>query len=293
MLANIVVPVDGSEPAKCSVAWASAFAKRTGARLAYCSVVDPMLACVAAAGGALIDPQPMLEALADDARRFCSVALTRSTADGVAATTTVLEGTPAAAIVEFVRAQGADCIVLGTHGRHGLALGVLGSVTDVVVRTSPVPVIVLRAQTVFSATGPIAVAIDDSAASARAAQVALEMARALGVGLHLMHVATGDGADVPEAARTVERAANADGLATAVEVRRGAAAVALLAGARECGAMLLATGTHGRVGLGRLLLGSVAERLIRGADMPVLVVRPMVGLGTGHVPATPAALVVS
>ncbi len=75
-----------------ALSWAVDFTRRTGARLCVCSVVDPMPACVAAAGGAALDPGPLIEALEADAGRFCAVAVACAAAANVAATSALLEG---------------------------------------------------------------------------------------------------------------------------------------------------------------------------------------------------------
>jgi nucleotide-binding universal stress UspA family protein len=65
----------------------------------------------------------------------------------------------------------------------------------------------------------------------------------------------------------------ADGFTTLTAVRSGEAASEILAGAHECQADLVAMTTHGRSGLGRLFFGSVAEAVLRRAEVPVLLVR--------------------
>jgi nucleotide-binding universal stress UspA family protein len=65
----------------------------------------------------------------------------------------------------------------------------------------------------------------------------------------------------------------ADGFRTATAVRTGEAASEIIAGARECQADLIGMMTHGRSGLGRLFFGSVAEAVLRRADIPVFLVR--------------------
>jgi nucleotide-binding universal stress UspA family protein len=63
------------------------------------------------------------------------------------------------------------------------------------------------------------------------------------------------------------------GVAAEWEVRHGTAATAILAAATSFGADLIAMSTHGRSGLGRLLFGSVAEQVLRQADVPVFLMR--------------------
>jgi nucleotide-binding universal stress UspA family protein len=240
--------------------------------MSVCSVFDPMLSCVAGAEGALIDPRPMLEALAADAGRFCAAAISQAAAESVSVTSEILEGAPAASIDDFACARGADLVVLGTHARSGLALGVLGSVTAEVVRSSRLPVVTVRAETVLSETGPIVVAVDDSEASAAAARVALTIAAELGAPIQLIFVdAHGD--PPPAALGDLAREAAAAGVVCSTQIRHGAIVESLMAAAAESGASMLAAGTHGRGGLERLWLGSVAEGLIRRSLIPVLVVR--------------------
>jgi len=63
------------------------------------------------------------------------------------------------------------------------------------------------------------------------------------------------------------------GVRVTTQVRRGEPAGEIIAGAREAGADLIAMTTHGRSGLGRLLFGSVAEAVLRHADVPVFLMR--------------------
>jgi nucleotide-binding universal stress UspA family protein len=66
--------------------------------------------------------------------------------DDLSVTTRVLEGAPAQRIVDCVRADGHDLIVMGSHGRGRLAGALVGSVSQQVVHHSPVPVLVCHAQ---------------------------------------------------------------------------------------------------------------------------------------------------
>jgi nucleotide-binding universal stress UspA family protein len=63
---------------------------------------------------------------------------------GVKTAFLVWEGDPGEVIVDAARSEGADLIVLGTHGRHGVGRTVFGSVSDHVVRHAPCPVVVVR-----------------------------------------------------------------------------------------------------------------------------------------------------
>ena len=66
--------------------------------------------------------------------------------EAIVATSQICAGEPAAAIVQAAIDRAVDLIVLGTHGRHGLAHLILGSVAEAVVRTAPCPVLTVRGQ---------------------------------------------------------------------------------------------------------------------------------------------------
>lgn len=139
----------------------------------------------------------------------------------------------------------------------------------------------------------IVVPTDFSAESDKAWQVARRLARAVGGQLHLVHVfveaplysealmsgdrvrevyAEGRAWVEREMARLAE-AARGEGLTVRTSLREGAVAAAIVEAAREDAADLVVVGTHGRGGIDRALLGSVADRVIRLAPCPVLAVR--------------------
>jgi nucleotide-binding universal stress UspA family protein len=79
----------------------------------------------------------------DDERRLAGL-VSRCHAEAIVVTSQVCAGQPAAAIVEAAADRAVDLIVLGTHGRHGVAHLILGSVAERVVRTAPCPVLTVR-----------------------------------------------------------------------------------------------------------------------------------------------------
>jgi nucleotide-binding universal stress UspA family protein len=193
-------------------------------------------------------------------------------------------------------AAGADLIVMGTHGRSGLAHLVMGSVTAAVLRTARVPVLALRAGQAdrpLTAVKRILWATDLSATSEGAWRYALLLADMLAAEVFLLHVVSaaqvvvgpglpapfpGEWLDAEIAARDRDLASRqgeveARGLAARRKVTVGAPAATILAEAEVEQADLIVTGTHGRRGLPHVLLGSVAETVIRKAPCPVLAVQ--------------------
>jgi nucleotide-binding universal stress UspA family protein len=80
-------------------------------------------------------------------------------------------------------------------------------------------------------------------------------------------------ADAQEYLASIATALRARGIRVTVHVRSGDAVGEILAGARENEADLIAMTTHGRGGLGRLLFGSIAEAVLRQAEIPVFLMR--------------------
>jgi nucleotide-binding universal stress UspA family protein len=202
----------------------------------------------------------------------------------------VKEGTTAAEIVRFAQELGCDLAVMGTHGRTGLRRLLTGSVAETVLRQAGCPVLVLRSTELPPEVEPLRVilhATDFSESSASALQVARFLARDRGARLVVLHVVPPElaieGATVapedPQSSQArleqIRSALDGSDLKYPVEVRtaHGDPASEILWTADELGCGLMVIGTHGRTGLARLLMGSVAEAVLRRARPPVLAVK--------------------
>lgn len=204
-------------------------------------------------------------------------------------------GEPAQEILKAARELGNDLIAMGTHGRTGLRRLLAGSVAEAVMRHAPCPVMALSSGQAPSRVQVVLHPTDFSERAEPALRTARAVARERGAKLVLMHVMPMEivayGAvpvplDVPAIRRRlVEMACSLDGsdLKFPVESRlsEGNAAADIIAQAQEIHADLIVLGTHGRSGLGRLLMGSVAEAVVRGAPCPVLAIK------LPHPPAAP------
>jgi len=203
--------------------------------------------------------------------------------------TMLREGEPATEILRAAEEVHADRIVMGTHGRRGLDRLMLGSVAEAVVRKSQVPVMVVR-----PAEGPAApregkpvvlCATDFQAGSRPVLELAAGFAREIGGTLELVHTYTlpfwvypgFDAVRVDDlhaetrrwANKTIEALAQMYGAAR-FHVLDGEAGRTILDVAKEVQPAALVMGTHGRQGLGRFVLGSVAEWVLRRSTFPVL-----------------------
>ena len=207
---------------------------------------------------------------------------------------------PARAIAAAADAHAADLVVLGTHGRRGLERAFLGSVAERALRTVDRPVLAVKEDPEAAARPieKILLAVDFSAHSERAVQVAAELAERLrGVSLDVVHAF-----DLPhdfnpylsELGVELERKIEADRsrrlelackplaerkLRMKLHLLRGRPDVVIAEAARQMGSQLIVMGTRGSSGLAHVLLGSVAERTLRAADCSVLCVKAAEGRG--------------
>jgi len=201
---------------------------------------------------------------------------------------------PAETIVSYVDDHDVDLVVLGTHGRRGLQRLLIGSVAEEVLRTAPCPVLTVRAgEEVTPAwnVSNVLAPIDFSESSEMAVQHAKELALTYGAQITLLHAieevmypsAYGmEMADVP-GPEVIERVeASLAKMAreeigyehVMVDSRVGYAPSSILDYIDEHDVDLIVISTHGRTGIERLLLGSVTERVVRRASIPVFVVKP-------------------
>jgi nucleotide-binding universal stress UspA family protein len=223
-------------------------------------------------------------------------------------TTTVLSGVPAEQILAQAQTSGARVLVVTTHGRGGLARQWIGSVTDALVRHATQPVVTVRpphhddapaADAAPSASWsdwslrtllvsldgtPSSESVLDPLRALLAVPVAYVLMRAIVpppaaqralVGEHAAEAELAmQGARATEHLTAVQARLHRHGLhATGCTHYHAAPAHAILDCAREHHVDLIAMATHGRGGIGRLMLGSVADKVLRTADRPVLLYR--------------------
>ena len=292
-LAPILAATDLSPASDEAIRQADALARASGAPLAVCHVVEDLLPL------RLLFPQERLPDLLDQKRLLdrAEDALLARALEVTGRREEELElhvrvDEPYAGVVRIAEELGAARLVVASRGRTGLSTVLLGSVAERVARLAHGPVLVARP----SPAGPVIAASDLSDASESALRLGAEEARRRGAKLHAVHVTVGPALVaselaplVPEAgaAVSVERvraesvAARAAleatvarlGIAAEVDVVQGRPVRELPALASALGASLVVVGTHGRTGLGRVLLGSVAEAVVRHAPCSVLVAR--------------------
>jgi nucleotide-binding universal stress UspA family protein len=212
--------------------------------------------------------------------------------------TRIETGVPASRVLEIVREEAADLLVVGTHGRSGLGRVVLGSVADRVLRQAACPVVTVRSDLRRDHRHPtrrICYATDFSETARAAWPWVLRLARPAAAEVDLVHVALGPLPDrhlaaevIGEMARFFDEQARAEAerflqntelprARVHVRIGHGVEADQIVHWARAREADLIIMGTHGWSGVVRWMLGSVAQRVIQTAPCPVLTVGPTGG----------------
>lgn len=306
MFRRVLASTDLSEPADEAIRQASAWATAEGSRLGVCYVLPELMPNAVLfpqhAAGNAIDMLD-LERRAHRAVTDRAAALTGRAGDGFDVFVEV--GSDYAQVVRCAQAYEADLVVVGSHGRSGVARVLLGSVSEKIVHYAASSVLVARAH-----GGPecIVVATDLSDASRSALVTGAREAARTGARFVVAHAVdisaksellvagyifgTPPQPLAPEALEQVKQAGLAalqaeidkagiekdPAVAGRVKVDKhivlGPPGVAIATYAEEIGASVVVVGTHGRTGLERLTLGSVAEKIVRLAKCSVLVVRP-------------------
>jgi len=291
MYKRILAAVDGSEISQSALTEAVRLAGALGARLCLAYGVD----AVTTNAYNRADLEQFLAPQVEAGRAILAKAAAVAEAAGVLQEERLLEidaigrGRLPEALTREAEAWQADLMVVGTHGRRGVSHLLLGSVAEGVVHIAPTPVLVVppeAAATEAGAARPLTnllVAVDGTRVSEYALEEAIRVAENLKMTLRVVSVAdtqanTAAGSQA-EAVLSAARA-RAETAGVVVETRTlegpgqpSAVAQAVTSEAVAWPAHLMVLGTHGRQGLERLRLGSVAEAILRQAPAPVLLVR--------------------
>jgi len=299
---TILVPLDGSKFAECALPIALSVAR----------ILDGQVGLVSVSSKKRIRPRQRVATLSPAAVNLIDevasdyldgVATRISEFSSVPVYPTVLTGRPAAALAKHAKGHHPELIVMSTHGRGPFSRYWLGSVADWVVRHVPTPVLLVRPETDCEVRldderrfHRIVVPLDGSDLS----EQSLQWAKLLGgreAEYNLVRVTpdsipawshqpqadargTTDLAalahdDAVEYLDAVKRTVEEGGLAVRTVIQDTMpAAVGILDLAERESADLVVMTTHGRGGLRRLVLGSVADKVIRASHVPVLLLKP-------------------
>jgi nucleotide-binding universal stress UspA family protein len=289
------VPLDGSKTAEEALPVAARLARQWGGRLHLVTVHEPLPTLRSV--GEELDlqlEQGRGERLGEYLKWSADAV---ATTHGLEATGALLEGSPAEALAEHARKGNADLVVMTTHGHTGLSRFWLGSVADQLIRRVTVPVLLLHPDHQAHAEfRHILVALDGSPIDERVLQGALELGslfpdasyslvRVVQPPIPVITSLAMRPSHLPEHWQELEEhraGASLDSIGTALRKQGIRVNTEVLTGrgiaeqihdaAQASSADLIVVGTHGARGFERLLLGSVADKVIRGATQAVSVV---------------------
>jgi nucleotide-binding universal stress UspA family protein len=258
---EIVVPHDGSELAARALRVADLLAGRVGARVARLTVVRPG------------DPDEASD---------------RGVIPGVGVARVITARDPAEAIADYLTSEPDRMLCMSTHGRGRLRAGLRGSVAEELIQRTAGPMLLVgpSARWETDEFRRIVACVDGSEHSETILPVAAGWARDLDVRLDLVQVLEplagwGDGpvasGDVAESSyvHALARGLVYEGVSPEWEVLRGKEpAGPLCSYAARIPGSLIAISTHGRTGWSRIVMGSVAMRLVQESPVPLLVMRP-------------------
>jgi nucleotide-binding universal stress UspA family protein len=272
MIKKILLALDGSENAERALWWATQYAGREKALVVLFRAVDTTI----------LEPE-FLPSQLTDARNYLQRMETEINQAGLPAKIVVRQGKPALAIVKAALDERCDLILMTTRGGSRVKRWTIGGVTEQVLRMSPIPVLPVQSRTRPAKNDHIRrvlVPVDGSRLAEMASDWATGFARMLKAQLVFLHVyPSGQGERSKHAEETFDalrqrmtrycRQLQNSGIKARFAVRSGDAADRILRFAKKND--LILTTTHGEGGFKRWIFGSVAEKLIHEARIPVLV----------------------
>jgi nucleotide-binding universal stress UspA family protein len=284
---SIVVPLDGSLTAEQAVPWALRIAEHDRAGVHLLRVHTPIPNMI----GNDLESDLELDACirAGENQYLCELTACLCERSKSPVRYTLLEGEIAPTLQRYASALDSDLIVMTTHGRGAFSRFWLGSVSDQIIRTSTVPVLLIHPENCegvdlyYRPPVPrIIICLDGSPLSETSLGPAVKLGRMVGAEYHLIRVL-----DPEDSPKNADMQANAyleqiaqdmhnHKLVARTEVLyRTSPALAILEYAAARGDAPIAMTTHGRTGIQRAMLGSVADKVIRGAHGPVLIYQPV------------------
>jgi nucleotide-binding universal stress UspA family protein len=300
MYTRMLIPLDGSKLAENVLPYARTLARALELRIELLSVVDSMDFARTANAGHVRDFDPLIEAATQEGKRYLE-GIARSFG-GTKVSYAVEHGVADKIIIDNAAGDKDTLIAMATRGRSGIHRWLMGSVAEKVLRGATNPLLLVRGDEEGKSEGEatlksIVVPLDGSKLAESVLPRAVELAKSLSLAIVLTRAyqiplsAAYAGAEAPyipnqdallnlvreEAGAYLEEKVNElhqngiDKVSSILLVGSGADEIIDLA--RSTPDNLIAMCTHGRSGVGRWVLGSVTEKVVRHSGDPVLVVR--------------------
>jgi len=285
-LKKILVTLDGSETAESVLPYARSLAASFGSK------VDVL-------GSATGRKDRRLNRLLEDYINSTAVNLQN---EGIKAEPVILYGDAPDKILEHANKNNIDLIVMATHGRSGISLWWMGSVAEKVISVTKTPMLLVpskdktgKAESAEKVTiEKIVVALDGSDTGQAALPYVETLAKKTGASVSLIQVIPSPGTMDPsipggpywikfveavndsaqEYLNDIAKKLTKQGVQTTCKVMNGDSAYRIVEHAEQENASLIAMSTHGRTGITRWVLGSVTDKVMHSAKIPIWIVRP-------------------
>lgn len=308
MFSKVIVPLDGSDLGERALGHAMLVAGALSIPVELVEAFDVLPPAVHnLSSRAALDR--MLGEQQRRSQRYLAEVRERVQSAGCPVTAVTLQGWPEQAIIDHASADPEALVIMSTHGRGGIARWALGSVTDRVLHSVPNPLLIVRAAAAEPAPaeiGTVLAPLDGSDLAELSLEPAIDLALALGARIVLVRVshtreyyrsrlaglASAAGRSLGEWVEEFMRDVEEEVTDYLEQVRRRLVAerpeasrmeilhllhdnpAQALIDQADLQPTLVAMASHGRGGLGRLVMGSVADRIVRHSNAPVLVIRP-------------------
>ncbi len=298
-MTTVIIPLDSSAAAEAAIPVGIAFARRIGATIRLLSVIEVPRELNAWMSGTESDDIDELVAAKTERMAYLQGVADRIANSSVE--TLVLIGEVPEQIVAACGESNPTVIVMASHGVSGLRRNLVGTVTTRVVHGARCPVIVVRAGQHLNKVprfNRLLIALDGSRPAERAMETAISLLGTEEMHLHLLRVIETaywfsidfDGVgyydrldayleamhdDVTAYLESVAERVRSVGCSVSWEMCDGLVDMQIETVAYAQSPDLIVMATHGRTGLGRVLIGSVAERVLRDSQTPVMLVRPI------------------
>lgn len=294
MSIRILIPLDCSASAERVLAYLHWVAPPASAELILVGVVEAWRYSYGMPDYRLAD---MLTSVRGSTQEYLEYQVAQLGEEGYAVSYKVAEGDPAEVILEYAKELNVEMIAMTTHGRSGFVRWALGSVAERVLHAAPVPVFLVRdfSPQPVKQTLRILVPLDGSKLSEQALQCAVDVAQRCHAEillLHVLNVPTSMGLqfflesqeevdelveqwwhDAEEYLLATAQVVRSQGIDVKTQLVHGEPEKVIDEVASQVQAGIIAMSTHGRTGLQRWVYGSIASKVLRTVECPLLLVR--------------------
>src|SRR5581483_6991981 len=292
MVKSVLVPLDGSTMAEQVLPYAEALVKQSQGQLFLLTAIPDI-----ATSGEYIGQRDIAKEM-EEAEAYLDGKAKPLAAAGIKIAAEARVGIDVSTVIlDLCQEHNIELVAMTTHGRSGITRWIYGSVADRVLHHTHLPLLLVRSSEEQPPSGSvknILIPLDGSPLAASVLPFVSEIAKGFDAQIYFFHAVPPVGAypgiateqiavaqvldDLQQQAKeyiaSMVKDAQANGIKATGAVTIGFAVDEILNAAYSANCDLIALGTHGRAGIGRWVMGSVADAVLRRSHLPCLIVRP-------------------